>query len=71
MGRLGTAECPEKGHEAQHYGLIPIKIAKHHCPRPPHSSVFGLASQFPQGTELHQITLRKGVDALIQRISRA
>ena len=70
MGRLGAAECQEKDHNTYN-GLIPIRIEGHHCSRPAHSGVSGLASQFPQGTELHRITFRKGVDALMQRTSRA
>jgi len=60
MWHLGAAECQEKGHDARHNGLIPIKIAGCQCPRPAHSGMSGLACLFPRGTELHQITVREG-----------
>jgi len=63
MWRLGVVESQEKHHDARYNGPMPRKNAGGHCPRPAHSGVSGLASRFPQGTELHRITLLEGVGA--------
>ena len=63
MWRLGVVECQEKDHDARYNGPMPRKNAGGHCPRPAHSGVSGLASRFPQGTELHRIALLEGADA--------
>jgi len=63
MWRPGAAECQENDYNARNNGPMPRKNAGGHCPRPAHSSVSGLASRFPTGTELHWIALLEAPEA--------